>query len=145
MCPMKTFAFPSFLLLTLFAASYGQDIRSGRWLNGKAWGIMDLNQRAAYVSGLEEGSNITIMTWNATSSPKPPIKDVRHLEDNFVADGAFTIEDKMTQIDIFYRDEKNTPVPIAFAYLYTIKKFRGASEEELKVFESRIREDAGKW
>ena len=52
--------------------------------------------------------------------------------------GDITMADMITSIDRFYGDSKNLVIPIVFAYCYNIKKFAGASKEELISYREKL-------
>ena len=52
--------------------------------------------------------------------------------------GDITMADMITSIDKFYRDNNNLVIPIVFAYCYNIKKFAGASKDELNSYREKL-------
>ena len=49
-----------------------------------------------------------------------------------------SLNDVVNKIDEFYSQKDNLIIPIIFAYCYTIKKFAGASLEELAVYRNEV-------
>jgi len=49
-----------------------------------------------------------------------------------------SISDVVDEMDIFYSQSENLVIPIVFAYCYTIKKFAGASTEELIIYKNEV-------
>ena len=49
-----------------------------------------------------------------------------------------TLNDVVNKMDEFYSQKNNLIIPIIFAYCYTIKKFAGASPEELDVYRNEV-------
>jgi hypothetical protein len=52
--------------------------------------------------------------------------------------GNITMTDMITSIDRFYSDKNNLVIPIVFAYCYNIKKFAGASKDELNSYREKL-------
>ena len=52
--------------------------------------------------------------------------------------GDVTMTDMINSIDRFYGDSKNLVIPIVFAYCYNIKKFAGASKDELNSYREKL-------
>lgn len=52
--------------------------------------------------------------------------------------GDISMADMITSIDRFYGDNKNLVIPIVFAYCYNIKKFAGASKEDLNSYREKL-------
>jgi hypothetical protein len=49
-----------------------------------------------------------------------------------------SLEDIVNEIDKFYSSNDNMIIPIIFAYCYSIKKYAGASIEELTDYKKQI-------
>jgi hypothetical protein len=49
-----------------------------------------------------------------------------------------SMNDVVVEIDKFYNEKENLVIPIVFAYCYTIKKFAGKTDEELKEYKNEI-------
>jgi hypothetical protein len=52
--------------------------------------------------------------------------------------GDITMADMIISIDRFYSNSENLVIPIVFAYCYNIKKFAGASKEELISYREKL-------
>ena len=130
------------LLLSLYSISGGQtveNVKTGRWLNGNAWRMLDEHKKVLYVSAYEEGTGIALLNWMTTATPRPLMKELRKQEDHYALGTAFSTDETVRQLDILYADETNDQIPIAYALLYVYRKYRGTEQEELKAYVFRLR------
>jgi len=123
-----------FLVGTSLLAQDIQTVLFGqKWLNGHAWVLlMGSNEKTLYLTALGEGAGIAIINWFTTGKPKPSAGEFQRQESYYESDAAFTADDTAAQIDKFYVAKANREIPVAYAYLFVMVKFRGGSAQELE-------------
>lgn len=108
-----------------------------RWTNGNAWHSLDASAKAAYLVGLQEGIVLSVrQNWDQF-----PAKDRSQLvkaAENMTLSGV-TFANLSEQVDALYLDPQNLNIPVVDAYLYTVQKFRGSSEGQLKDYLEKLR------
>jgi len=110
--------------------------------NGYAWNamgnphILQDDSKDIYLSGILERLRLLKL--------KKPLIDSLSCREEYYAllkegkPGDITMADMIISIDRFYVDNKNLVIPIVFAYCYNIKKFAGASKEELISYREKL-------
>jgi hypothetical protein len=77
---------------------------------------------------------------------KQKFPEVEHLgcseELNFLLQSGesenISLDDMVKAVDNFYIFEENLPIPITFAYCYSIKELAGSSEKELNNYRNKV-------
>ncbi|MGH9201758.1 MAG: hypothetical protein ACRD2A_11050 [Vicinamibacterales bacterium] len=106
---------------------FGPDeLTSGR-VNGRAWGQLSVEERAAYLFGLESG-----LALSADLSG-----DYKTFADLTVK--GFKFGDLANEVEVFYQDRSNLRIPITFAYVYVTKRIHGDSPQSLESYAAELR------
>jgi hypothetical protein len=110
--------------------------------NGYAWLAMD-DPALMYSTSKENYLSSILDRLKITNEKYPEIESLGCREDinKPSKDGKsneISISDVVVEIDKFYSVEENLVIPIVFAYCYTIKKFAGASTEELLIYKDEV-------
>jgi hypothetical protein len=112
-----------FLVLLLVGQAVAADDDreyTGGFTNGRGWSAMLLLVKAAYLQGLNQGSEF--------------VKNGTHL-----LPVSMTFGETAIALDMYYRDPTNATMPVPMALSYVRRKAEGATEAELKDFEARLR------
>ena len=110
--------------------------------NGYAWLAMD-DPVLMYSTSKENYLSSILNRLKITNQKYPEIESLGCREDinkltNEGKSNKISISDVVVEIDKFYSAEENHVIPIVFAYCYTIKKFAGASAEELLSYKDEV-------
>jgi hypothetical protein len=107
-------------------------------MNGKPWIKLDQQSRIMYVSGIEDGANLLIAEMDSVYSEKGNASASIPAVKRLMIKG-FRMSDIVEEIDRFYEQASNRRIPVVDAYRYVLKKFKGASPEELAATQSALR------
>jgi hypothetical protein len=124
------------------AAVADDDVMTGRYLNGRAWQLLDAGGKMVYVTAYQEGYGMALLNWLTTAKGKQTGEEMERQERHYMADGAFTTDDIIQQLNTFFSEPSNLSLPVPFAHMYVIRKFRGATIKELSEFKARLQEEA---
>ena len=106
--------------------------------NGKGWIKLDQQSKIFYITGLEEGLGLLIA--EIDNAPGEEINASAALSAyKRLTIGGFKMSDIMEEINRLYQEASNRKIPIVDAYRYVLKKFKGASSEELAATQSALR------
>lgn len=143
--PLLTLALPFFACLT---TSFAQDDETitivltdnfgAYMINGKAWISLDPQSRIMYLTGLEAGGVMLLTEMDEVEEEKWMAKIAYPIHRRNEIDG-FRFSDIMEEVDFFYEQASNRRVPVIDAYRYAIKKFKGATPQELATAQSALR------
>lgn len=133
-----------FVLFLYFAATaFSQSERYTKGAeNGYTWIRMeDPNQfystsKESYLSSILEKFRLTGERYPETESLGCR-EDIEKLFSQGMSD-EISLEDIVNEIDKFYSISDNMIIPIIFAYCHSVKKFAGASIEELNDYKKQI-------
>jgi hypothetical protein len=133
-----------FVLLLIFAANaFPQSERYTKGAeNGYTWIRMeDPNQ--FYSTSKESYLSSILERFRLTGEKYPEIESLSCREDmeKLFSEGKsdeISLEDIVNEIDKFYSSNDNMIIPIIFAYCYSIKKYAGASIEDLTDYSKQI-------
>lgn len=118
------------------------NLKDGAWgANGRPWRRLGTEAKITLLNGIQEGiwlmiqeasyrSDATLAHSFADTSKSITISGVRFI-------------DLVKQIDNFYQQENNTPIPVIEAYRYTVKKLKGVPKEDLEKQMARLRKIYG--
>ncbi len=119
-----------FLLLTVTITVAERQLDTG-----KDWNNWDLSHKAHYIAGFRDGIALAI-SGMGESTQKRNVEANLYLGD---AEASFSHGEFVTALNTFYADSSNLRIPIVTAYMYVIKKFKGASKDELDDMLARLR------
>jgi hypothetical protein len=125
--------------LAIFA---DDEVMTGRYLNGRTWQLLDVRGKLMYVTAYQEGYGMALLNWLATAKGKPTVEELHRQEKHYTTDGAFTTDDIIQQMNTFFSEPSNLSLPLPSAFMYVIKKFRGATIKELSDFRARLQDEA---
>lgn len=95
--------------------------------NGRIWERLDRQTKIFFLYGIESGLALGAdWTGNEKTYKQLSIK-------------GFKFGDLAQEIDAFYSERSNIRVPIAFAYVFVIRKMNGATRAELDDYSSELR------
>ena len=133
------FASILFLIATSFAQSerYTKDAE-----NGYMWLAMN-DPNLMYNSSKENYLGSILDRFRVTGERYPKIESLGCREDinKLFSEGKsdeYSLEDVVNEINRFYSQDYNLVIPIIFAYCFTIKKFAGASTNELNEYKEEV-------
>ncbi len=106
--------------------------------NGKAWLELDLQSRIMYLTGIENGAALLIAEMADAPNEKANAHAAVPALKRLMIKG-FKFGDIADEIDRFYEQASNRRIPVVDAYRYVLKKFKGASPEELEAVQSALR------
>ncbi len=114
----------------------GQDRYS--WANGRAWKVLDAQSRITFLDGIEEGIYLLLrQSWEKTNVDAE--KRLLEKEADQLTVRGFRFYDLVQQIDDFYQDSSNVRIPVVDAYIYTLRKLKGAKKQELENYAAELR------
>ena len=110
--------------------------------NGHTWMSMD-NPALMYSTSKENYLSSILDRFRITNERHPEIASLDCKEDINKLSGEgksneISLNDVVLETNYFYSFEDNLVIPIIFAYCYTIKKFAGASTEELNGYRKDV-------
>ena len=114
------------------------DVFEAPMMNGKPWIKLDPQSRIMYLSGLENGAALLIAEMDSAPNEKAIAGATLPAWERLTIKG-FRFSDIMEEIDRFYEQASNRRIPVVDAYRYVLKKFKGASPEELAAAQSALR------
>ena len=112
-------------------------------MNGKPWIKLDLQAKIMYLSGVEDGAVLLISEMDSVQKEKDNARAAYPALDRLMISG-FRFGDITEEVDCFYEQASNLRIPIVDAYRYVLKKFKGASPEELAASQSALRKKYNK-
>ncbi len=142
---MKRIAW-SFLALMIFLprsllCQTGVDVTSTKgWPNGKFWVLLDKQGKANFLSGLQGGVNLLANEMMKETASENEWDRLDERRNSLVLSG-FTMADIVHQVEVFFADRLNERIPVAYAYLYSIRKMSGESPDQLGVFLDGLRRE----
>jgi hypothetical protein len=108
--------------------------------NGRLWGELSDYSKGAVVTSIDQGMSLTAeklaFSHNLTKNQKHIIID--EIEPIMMGSG-FTYGELTQMIDEFYRDRSNIIIPIAVAYVYSVKKAKGEAPDSLENYLAKLR------
>jgi len=132
-----------FILILFGFNTFPQSERYTRNLeNGYAWlalddpALMYSTSKQNYLSSILDRIKLTNQKYPELSSLGCQ-EEITQLSKQGKSD-EISLNDDVNEMDEFYLLKNNLIIPIIFAYCYTIKKFAGASPEELDVYRSEV-------
>jgi hypothetical protein len=131
------------IILLLSFNLFSQNERSTKGAeNGYAWLSMD-NPALMYSTSKQNYLSSILDRLRITNEKHPEVASLGCKEDIAKLNkqgksNEISITDVVDEMDKFYSQSENLVIPIVFAYCYTIKKFAGASIEELKVYKNEV-------
>jgi len=102
---------------------------SGRF-NGRFWEMMPKAQKTAYVQGFYDGWFLYTGNQNCPEVQVAVVDPYRT---------RLTFQEIVNEVDAFYREGANKPVPIAGAVRYAARKAGGAGAEDLANLAAELR------
>ena len=135
------YLFVPFLIFTATVLSQSQRYTKGAE-NGYTWIRMeDPNQ--FYSTSKETYLSSILERFRLTGEKYPEIESLSCSDDmqKLFSEGKseeISLEDIVNEIDVFYSISDNMTIPIIFAYCHSVKKFAGASIEELNDYRKQV-------
>ncbi len=111
------------------------------WAQGPAWQTLGLNNgyfweagepadRVLYLTGIADGIRVQAELHAIARKEEP---------DQSLSPKGVSCSDAVKEMDFFYAERLNVKIPIMLAYAYVVKKFNGASADDLSVLLGRLR------
>lgn len=119
------------------------DVFEASMMNGKPWIELDLQSRIMYLTGVENGAGLLIGEMGTVQNEKGNARAALPAYERLMIKG-FRFSDIVEEIDRFYDQASNRRIPVVDAYRYVLKKFKGASPEELASAQSALRKKYNK-
>ena len=98
-------------------------MRTSSRFNGRFWAAMAKPQKLAYVQGFYDGWFSYTGSSQCAEVQSAVVEPYRT---------GLTYEEIMNEVESFYREDANKPIPIASAIQYAVRKARGATAQELQ-------------
>jgi hypothetical protein len=135
-----------FLLLPAYSVASDQEFETefvtrslkGPMLNGKGWMKLDPQSKISYITGLEEGLGLLIAEIDNAAGEEINTSAALSAYERLIIRG-FKMFDLVEEINRLYQEASNRKIPLVDAYRYVLKKFKGASPEELASTQSALR------
>jgi hypothetical protein len=102
--------------------------------NGRLWVSMPLSQKLMTIGGIIEG--MYLLADHLYQANKGNAFGL--INDVLTVRGSLA-SDHVTERDLFYKQGANIRIPISYAYLFSVKKMKGASAEELEKYAASLR------
>jgi len=118
--------------------NFTSDVLEKSLINGRPWLKLDLQSRIMYLSGLEDGAALLIAEMGSVQNEKDNARAAFPAYKRLTITG-FRFSDITEEINRFYEQASNQRIPVVDAYRYVLKKFKGASPEELASAQSALR------
>jgi hypothetical protein len=130
---MRTVVLMMILLSSIIIGAAQDSQLENRYLtagysNGRVWHAMPSHEKLMFIVGFNEGINAATVASNQT------VPETLYLK--------LTNNEIVSQLDKFYADSINNPIPITYGYMYVAMKSKGASEVDLQGFLSVRRKAA---
>ena len=106
--------------------------------NGHVWNDLDLQSKNMYIIGIGEGATLLIDEMSVDVLEKNTTQLTLIALKRIYSTG-FQASDIVLEIDKFYEQSINIGIPIVEAYRHILKKFNGASPDELTQNEAKLR------
>jgi hypothetical protein len=111
--------------------------------NGRVWNDLDLQSKTMYILGIEDGATLLVAEMSVDvldkNTTRPTLIALKRLNS-----AGFQVSDIVSEIDTLYEQPSNIRIPVVEAYRHVLKKFRGASPDELAKNEAKLREKYNK-
>ena len=112
-------------------------------MNGKSYIELDPQSRILYLCGIDDGAILLIAEMDSVKNEKQTARAALPALNRLTIKG-FRFSDIMEEVNRFYEQASNRRIPVVDAYRYVLKKFRGASPEELASTQSALRKQYNK-
>ena len=123
--------------------AFETDVFRTSMINGKTWARLDSQSRIMYLVGIENGAALLIAEMDSVLVEKANAHAAYPAMTRLMIKG-FRFSDVVEEIDRLYQQASNRRIPVIEAYRYVLKKFKGASPEDLASFESALRKKYNK-
>jgi len=104
--------------------------------NGRSWQQMDMQTRILFLIGVQDG--VALLFKQLSSDVN--VDKLQHGVDGVIISG-FRWSDLAKQVDLFYSDSANIKIPIVEAYVYSLKKLKGADSTTLDQLVVQLRRE----
>jgi len=104
-------------------------------VNGRLWATLDATTKSAFLLGMSDGMYFGSIFTGATEYAKVP--EALKFPD-------LTRQEVSKELDLFYAEGANGPVPIVHALRYVRRKAKGDTVEQLQELLSSLRRGASK-
>ena len=111
------------VFLTMTVGWAQADIKTGRYLNGRAWNTMSDDSRVSYAIGFNDALMAARIMTMAEEPKCTPIIERQIPE-------GFNLTELADAVTLFYNDPTNVRIPIHNAFRLTFKKMQGIPSEE---------------
>lgn len=130
---MSRFTF-AFALLFFAASSSAQVTATDGMNNGYLWERGGPDEKMLYVAGIGDGITLQSVAAAAAGNSRSP--------ETLLYPKGVAIADIVAGMDDFYKERANMRIPIMFSYMYTVRKIKGATQQELDDLVVRFRRNA---
>ena len=114
------------------------DVFKTLMMNGEAWIRLDPQSKVMYLTGIENGAALLVFEMDSVLSEKANALAAWPAMERLMIKN-FRFSDIAEEIDCLYQQASNRRIPVVEAYRYALKKFKGASPEDLASCESVLR------
>lgn len=112
---------------------------TGGWSNGRRWENLDLQSRVMFLVGIEEGLALFKVEYERVSPEVNRLVNTpEHLLNELTISG-FRFSDLVAEVSLFYEERTNIRIPVAYVYVYVMKKAHGEDPSELSSYASELR------
>lgn len=114
------------------------NLKDGAWgSNGRPWRRLGTEAKTTLLNGIQEG--IMLMIQEASYGTDAALAHSFADTSKSITISGVRFLDLVKQIDNFYQQANNTPIPVIEAYRYTVKKLKGVAKEDLEKQMARLR------
>ena len=118
------------------------NLEDGAWgANGRPWRRLETEAKTTLLNGIQEG--IMLMIQEASYGTDATLAHSFAETSKSITISGVRFLDLVTQIDNFYQQENDTPIPVIEAYRYTVKKLKGVPKEDLEKQMARLKKIYG--
>jgi len=113
------------------------------WANGHYWEVIDKDAKIQHLYGVEAGLNLFAKELSGRVKTDSDWNRIENLRKELTVTG-FRFGDVAQQLDKFFEDRSNIRIPVAYAYLYSVKKMSGETPETLERYLASLRREWNK-
>lgn len=110
---------------------------TGGWINGRYWEELNLQNKILLLEGINYG--IFFMTNELLGSAiNSDGKKIVTSKTDYIITSGFKVSEFVKEIDKFYSDKTVIKVPVPYAYVYILKKFRGEDAKLVEDYRNQL-------
>jgi len=113
-------------------------LKTRGWGNGRYWEKLDQDAKIQHLYGIEAGIFLYAEELSARTKSESELNRIQ-AQTNELSVAGFKFSDVAQQVDSFFADRANIRIPVAYAYLYSVKRMSGDTPENLERYLASLR------